>query len=62
MYEHILYCVSFIRYAHDVLRVVLQLSLCQKKRDENVTEILLVTGLRQCANVRPSRVLIRHGF
>ena len=28
----------------------------RKTRDENVTEILLVTGFRQCANVRPSRV------
>ena len=64
MYVYILYCVSFIRYAHDVMPYI---GSCiyhsvRKSRDENVTEILLVTGFRQCANVRPSRVLIRHGF
>ena len=60
MYEYILYCVSFISYAHDVMSC--NYHSVGKTRDENVTEMLLVTGFRQCANVRPSRVLIRHVF
>ena len=64
MYEYILYCVSFISYAHDVMSYVWSCNYhsVRKTRDENVTEMLLVTGFRQCANVRPPRVLIRHGF
>ena len=62
--EYILYCVSFISYAHDVMSYVWSCNYhsVRNTRDEIATEMLLVTGFRQCANVRPSRVLIRHGF
>ena len=53
-----IYSVLFIRYAHDVMPYMGSCNYhsVRKSRDETVMEILLVTGFRQCANVRPQGI------